>query len=60
MAKGTYIRIRLEEKEKEYIFAKAKKENKTVTQYMLEKLMPEKYKALEQWEKELEKTIKKD
>ncbi len=58
IGKGTYIRIRIEEKEKEYIFARAKKEGKTATQYILEKLLPEKYEALKKWEKELNDTLK--
>jgi uncharacterized protein (DUF1778 family) len=47
--KKTYIRIRVTEKEKEAILKKAANEKKTLSRFVLEKVLPEKF----EWEKSL-------
>lgn len=48
-----YIQIRVTKKEKEFIYKKAELENKNVTRFILEKVLPEKF----EWEKRLDTEI---
>lgn len=49
--KNDYIRIRVTAKEKEYLLQKAEASEKSLTRFILEKILPEKF----EWEKKLEK-----
>lgn len=51
--KMEYIQIRVTTKEKEFINQKASAEGKSLTRFILEKVLPEKF----EWEKRLESEI---